>query len=84
MDDLNKNKNLEVRGAGGGGGGGKSKVEQNVTVIAPTRQPVIAEDNLFSVAFAKTVYAISEGVVEGRGALARVRHGPCRPPINRR
>ena len=65
MDDLNKNKNLEVRGAGGGGGGGKSKVEQNVTVIAPTRQPVIAEDNLFSVAFAKTVYAISEGVVEG-------------------
>lgn len=65
MDNLNKNKNLEVRGAGGGGGGGKSKVEQNVTVIAPTRQPVIAADNLFSVAFAKTVYAISEGVVEG-------------------
>ena len=65
MDDLNKNKSPEVRGAGGGGGGGKSKVEQNVTVIAPTRQPVIAADNLFSVAFAKTVYAISEGVVEG-------------------
>jgi len=65
MDDLNKNKSPEVRGAGGGGGGGKQKVKQNVTVVAPTRQPVIAEDNLFSVAFAKTVYAISEGVVEG-------------------
>ena len=65
MDDLNKNKSPEVRGAGGGGGGGKQKVKQNVTVVAPTRQPVVAEDNLFSVAFAKTVYALSEGVIEG-------------------
>lgn len=65
MDDLNKNKNLEVRGAGDGGGGGKVKVKQNVTVVAPTRQPVIAANNLFSVAFAKTVYALGEGVIEG-------------------
>jgi len=65
MDDLNKNKSPEVSGAGGGGGGGKQKVKQNVTVVAPTRQPVVAEDNLFSVAFAKTVYALSEGVIEG-------------------
>jgi predicted phage tail protein len=65
MDDLNSNENLEVRGAGGGGGGGKQKTKQNVTVVAPTRQPVIEADNLFSVAFAKTVYAIGEGVIEG-------------------
>ena len=65
MDDLKKNKSPEVCGAGGGGGGGQTKVKQNVTVVAPTRQPVIAEDNLFSVAFAKTVYAIGEGVIEG-------------------
>jgi predicted phage tail protein len=65
MDDLNKNKNLEVRGAGGGGGGGQQKIKQNVTVVAPTRQPVIAANNLFSVAFAKTVYALGEGVIEG-------------------
>jgi predicted phage tail protein len=66
MDDLNNNnENLEVRGAGGGGGGGKQTVKQNVTVVAPTRQPVIETDNLFSVAFAKTVYAIGEGVIEG-------------------
>jgi hypothetical protein len=33
--------------------------------VAPTRQPVEEANNLFSVAFAKTVYAISEGEIEG-------------------
>lgn len=65
MNDINSNENLEVRGAGGGGGGGRQTVKQNVTIIAPTRQPVIEADNLFSVAFAKTVHAIGEGVIEG-------------------
>ena len=64
MEDFNKNQELQVKGAKGGGGSSR-KVVQNVTVVAPTRQPVIAEDNLFSVAFAKTVYAVSEGIIEG-------------------
>jgi len=64
MEDINKNEELQVKGAKGGGGSSK-KVTQNVTVVAPTRQPVIADDNLFSVAFAKTVYAVSEGEIEG-------------------
>ena len=58
MDDLN---NLpEISGAGGG------RSSQQVTVAqAKTRQPVEKDNNLFSVAFAKTVYAISEGEIEG-------------------
>jgi len=59
MEDLN---NLpEVSGAGGSP---QPTVVQQ-TVIAPTRQPVEEANNLFSVAFAKTVYAISEGEIEG-------------------
>ena len=50
---------IEIIGAGGGGGkdggggGGQS------------RTPVEATNNLFSVAFAKTVFAVSEGEIEG-------------------
>jgi len=58
----------EVSGAGGGGGGQtvvQQTVQQNVTVTPTTRQPTEAANNLFSVAFAKTVYALSEGEVEG-------------------
>ena len=64
MDDLN---NLpEISGAGGGSSSPPQQtVVQNVTVAAPTRQSVEEANNLFSVAFAKTVYAISEGEIEG-------------------
>jgi len=63
MDDLN---NLpEISGAGGGSSQPQTTVVQNVTVATPTRQPVEAANNLFSVAFAKTVYAVSEGEIEG-------------------
>lgn len=63
MDDLN---NLpEISGAGGGRSSSPPQVVQNVTVTASSRQPVEAANNLFSVAFAKTVYAISEGEIEG-------------------
>ena len=59
----------EISGAGGGGGGQQvvqQTVQQNVTIAAPTaRQPTVAANNLFSVAFAKTVYALSEGEIEG-------------------
>lgn len=58
----------EISGAGGGGGGAtvvQQTVNQTVQVVAPSRQPVEAANNLFSVAFAKTVYALSEGEVEG-------------------
>ena len=70
MDDQNQINDLEVSGAGGGGGGRSRPqqtqvVKQTVVVQAPTRQPVVAANNLFSVAFAKTVYATSEGVIEG-------------------
>ncbi len=69
MDDQTQVNDLEVSGAGGGGGGRKQTVNQTVnqTVVVqnPSRQPVIAANNLFSVAFAKTVYATSEGVLEG-------------------
>lgn len=57
----------EISGAGGGGGGA-GVVQQVVQqqVVQPTaRQPVETANNLFSVAFAKTVYALSEGEVEG-------------------
>ncbi len=69
MDDQTQVNDLEVSGAGGGGGGRKQTVNQTVnqTVVVqnPSRQPVVAANNLFSVAFAKTVYATSEGVLEG-------------------
>jgi predicted phage tail protein len=55
----------EISGAGGGRSSSPPQVTQNVTVVAPTRQPVEEANNLFSVAFAKTVYALSEGEVEG-------------------
>jgi len=65
MDDA---KNLpEISGAGGG----RSQPVQNVSVVnnvsvaQTTRQPIEAANNLFSVAFAKTVYALSEGEIEG-------------------
>ena len=68
MDDLTSTNNPEVSGAGGGGGGRSQPtqvVNQTVIVQNETRQPVIAANNLFSVAFAKTVYALSEGILEG-------------------
>ena len=67
MDELNQAPDIEVSGAGGGAGGKSSKtvVKQTVVVQPESRQPVEAANNLFSVAFAKTVYALSEGEVEG-------------------
>lgn len=67
MDNLDQNQGIEVSGAGGGGGGkpAKTVVKQTVVVQQETRQPVEAANNLFSVAFAKSVYALSEGEVEG-------------------
>jgi predicted phage tail protein len=62
MDDLNKLP--EITGAKGGGGSVQNVV-QNVTVVAPTRGSVEEANNLFSVAFAKTVYALGEGEIEG-------------------
>ena len=62
MDDLNKLP--EITGAKGGGGSVQNVV-QNVTVAAPTRGSVEEANNLFSVAFAKTVYALGEGEIEG-------------------
>ena len=62
MEDLN---NLpEISGAGGGASSPQPTVVQQ-TIVAPTRQPVEEANNLFSVAFAKTVYAVSEGEIEG-------------------
>ena len=58
----------EISGAGGGGGGQtvvQQTVQQTVTVQPTSRQPVEAANNLFSVAFAKTVYALGEGEIEG-------------------
>lgn len=54
----------DMRVEGAGGGGGRQQVVQQ-TVVAPTRTPVEEANNLFSTAFAKTVYAISEGEIEG-------------------
>lgn len=70
MDDIKKLP--EISGAGGGRSSPpQTKVVQRVSVTSPTRQPVEEANNLFSVAFAKTVYAISEGEIEGfpNGAL---------------
>ena len=62
MEDLN---NLpEISGAGGGASSPQPTIVQQ-TIVAPTRQSVEETDNLFSVAFAKTVYAVSEGEIEG-------------------
>ena len=68
MDNLEGNEleqHPEISGAGGGRSSAPPQVTQNVTVVAPTRQPVEEANNLFSVAFAKTVYALSEGEIEG-------------------
>ena len=58
----------EISGAGGGGGG-QTVVQQTVSptvyVTPVSRQPVETANNLFSVAFAKTVYALGEGEIEG-------------------
>jgi predicted phage tail protein len=64
MNDLN---NLpEISGAGGGSSSPPQQtVVQNITIASPTRESVEEANNLFSVAFAKTVYAISEGEIEG-------------------
>jgi predicted phage tail protein len=68
MDSDTQKTEVEVSGAGGGGGG-KSQpqtVIQQTIIQSPTaKQPVEAANNLFSVAFAKTVYALSEGEIEG-------------------
>lgn len=51
---------LEIRGAGGGGGGGKDGGGGG-----QSRAPVEAPNSLFSVAFAKSVFLLSEGEVQG-------------------
>mgnify|MGYP003120446198 FL=1 len=61
MDDPTFSAAPAVSGAGGSGGGGSNSTPTQSTV----KQPVEEENNLFSVAFAKTVYALSEGEVEG-------------------
>ena len=70
MDSDIQDKKVEVSGAGGGGGGRSrppqtTVVNQTIVQAPKARQPVEAANNLFSVAFAKTVYALSEGEVEG-------------------
>ena len=67
MDSDTQATEVEVSGAGGGGGGKQPKtvVQQTIVQAPKARQPIEAENNLFSVAFAKTVYALSEGEVEG-------------------
>lgn len=54
-----------VSGAGGGGSRQSQPTVIQQTVVAPTRTPVEEANNLFSTAFAKTVYAISEGEIQG-------------------
>ena len=49
----------------GAGGSQPVIVEQPVAVTPTIREPVEEANNLFSVAFAKTVYALSEGEIEG-------------------
>jgi len=69
MDSKTQATEVEVSGAGGGGGGRSrpqtTVVNQTIIQAPEARQPVEAANNLFSVAFAKTVYALSEGEVEG-------------------
>ena len=68
MDSDTQATEVEVSGAGGGGGGRsqpRTVVQQTIVQAPKARQPVEAANNLFSVAFAKTVYALSEGEVEG-------------------
>ena len=64
-----ENAKPQVHGAGGGGGGKSPKVsqniEQNVTIVNPSRKPVETPNNLFSTSFAKIVYGLSEGQIEG-------------------
>ena len=55
----------DLRVEGAGGGKRSQNVTVNQTVVAQTRTPVETANNLFSTAFAKTVYAISEGEIEG-------------------
>jgi predicted phage tail protein len=65
--DTSADNTLNAPEVSGEGGGRKQEpvVNQYVTVTAPSRQPVEEANNLFSVAFARTVYAISEGEIEG-------------------
>lgn len=56
----------EISGAGGGRSQPpQQNVTQNIQVSAGTRQPTEQANNLFSVAFAKTIYALGEGEIEG-------------------
>ena len=57
--------NKEVSGAGGGRSRPQKVVNQTIIQTAKARQPVEEANNLFSVAFAKTVYALCEGEIEG-------------------
>lgn len=61
---MDSEKMVVVTGAGGGGGGGGGKDGWG-NQLSQSRTPVEAANNLFSVAFAKTVFALSEGEVEG-------------------
>lgn len=63
MTDKNQ-KETQVTGQGGGGGSSKTKTKTKV-VIPKQRTSVEVSNNLFSTAFAKTVYALSEGEIEG-------------------
>lgn len=54
-----------VSGAGGGGSVQSQTTVIQQTVVAPTRTPVEEANNLFSTAFGKMVYAISEGEIQG-------------------
>lgn len=58
MDATSEKEFSQIVGAGGGGGGKDGGNQQS-------RTPVEAANNLFSVAFAKTVLALSEGEIEG-------------------
>jgi hypothetical protein len=65
--DTSADNTLNAPEVSGEGGGRKQEpvVNQYVSVTAPSRQPIEEANNLFSVAFARTVYAISEGEIEG-------------------
>ena len=59
------NDKLQISGAGGGMRRIAQPMVERQTVVAPQRTPTEEANNLFSTAFAKTVYAISEGEIEG-------------------